>query len=127
MKKFLIKILFITIILITSNLMSSASSMFDENGSYSGNWKPMTNVNYSNTNNKYNSSNYSSSNWYAVNSQKQRYNNAKASYSAQNNTKANTTPYRYNTLNYTRIRHVQGGYGDYSAKCSDIGDVSFCH
>ena len=74
-----------------------SASMFDENGSYSGNWKQMTNV----------SSSPSSSN--------------------ENYTQTSAVPFRYNTLNYTRIRKVKGGYGDYNAKCSDIGDVSFCH
>lgn len=115
-----------TIIIFTSASANAASSMFDEDGQYSGNWKQMTNVSSSQSSKSYSSSAYSSSTWYA-NNQKQRATQAQMPYSAANYTQMNTVPFRYNTLNYTRIRKVKGGYGDYSAKCSDIGDVSFCH
>ena len=52
---------------------------------------------------------------------------AAARYYNLRRTDMSVTPYRYDSLNYTRIRKVKGGYGDYSARCSDIGDVSFCH
>lgn len=104
----------------------ASGSMFDEDGNYSGNWKQMTNVSSSQNQKSYSSSSYSSSAWYA-NNQKQRAANTQIPYSAANYTQMNTVPFRYNTLNYTRVRKVKGGYGDYSAKCSDIGDVSFCH
>ena len=104
-----------------------AKSMFDENGNYSGSWKQMTNVSSSSSSSSsYSSSDYSSSAWYA-NNRKQKALSGAASYSAQNYTQANTVPFRYNTLNYTRIRKVKGGYGDYNSHCSDIGDASFCH
>ena len=104
-----------------------SSSMFDENGSYSGNWKQMTNVSSSSSSsNKYKSSDYSSSAWYA-NNKKQQAQKQNTSFSNENYTQTSAVPFRYNTLNYTRIRKVKGGYGDYNAKCSDIGDVSFCH
>lgn len=115
-----------TIIIFTSNSANAAGSMFDEDGQYSGNWKQMTNVSSSQSSKSYSSSAYSSSTWYA-NNQKQRAAQAQTPYSAANYTQMNTVPFRYNTLNYTRIRKVKGGYGDYNAKCSDIGDVSFCH
>lgn len=102
-----------------------AASMFDENGSYSGNWKQMTNVS-SSSSKRYNSSDYSSSSWYA-NNKKEQARKQNTSFSNENYTQINAVPFRYNTLNYTRIRKVKGGYGDYNAKCSDIGDVSFCH
>lgn len=121
MKKFITLIIFLNLSLPCA---LAASSMFDDNGSYSGNWKQMTNVTTS-TQRNYSSSNYSSSNWYA-NNQKQRAINNQTPYSAPNYTQQNTVPFRYNTLNYTRVRKVKGGYGDYNAKCSDIGDVSFC-
>lgn len=103
-----------------------AGSMFDDDGNYSGSWKQMTNVSSSSGNRSYSSSAYSTSTWYA-NNQKQREAAASLPYSSANYTQMNTVPFRYNTLNYTRIRKVKGGYGDYNAKCSDIGDVSFCH
>ena len=110
-----------------ANIVLSAS-MFDENGSYSGNWKQMTNVTSSSTSysNRYKSSDYSSSAWYA-NNRKQQAQRQNSSFSNENYAQTNAVPFRYNTLNYTRIRKVKGGYGDYNAKCSDIGDVSFCH
>ena len=103
-----------------------AGSMFDNDGNYTGNWKQMTNVSSSSRNKTYSSSSYSTANWYA-NNKKQHEAAASLPYSAANYTQMNTTPFRYNTLNYTRVRKVKGGYGDYNAKCSDIGDVSFCH
>ena len=115
-----------TIIIFTSTSANAASSMFNKDGQYSGSWKQMTNVSSSPSSKSYSSSAYSSSTWYA-NNQKQRAAQAQTPYSAANYTEMNTVPFRYNTLNYTRIRKVKGGYGDYNAKCSDIGDVSFCH
>ncbi len=103
-----------------------ANSMFDNDGNYSGNWKQMTTVSSSSGNKTYSSSAYSTSTWYA-NNRKQREINNQTPYSAANYTQMSTTPFRYNTLNYTRIRKVKGGYGDYNAKCSDIGDASFCY
>ena len=36
-------------------------------------------------------------------------------------------PFRYNTLNYTRVRNMEADPPKkYSAKCTDIGDASFC-
>lgn len=102
-----------------------SASMFDENGNYSGNWKQMTNVSNS-SGNRYSSSNYSTSQWYA-NNNKQRAQRSSASYSNPNANKMEAVPFRYNTLDYTRVRKVKGGYGDYSSRCSDIGDASFCH
>lgn len=123
MKKIIAFLLFTGLGVLSAN---SAENMFDDNGSYSGNWKQMTNVSSSSQSRKtYSSSDYSTSSWYA-NNNKQRAVNAQNSYSAQGYTQSNTVPFRYNTLNYTRVRKVKGGYGDYNAKCSDIGDVSFC-
>ncbi len=103
-----------------------ASSMFDDDGNYTGKWKQMTNVSSSGSSSRYNSSNYSSSAWY-INNNKQRTQNKKAAYTNQNVHNMDVMPFRYNTLDYTRVRKVKGGYGEYSARCSDIGDVSFCH
>ena len=36
------------------------------------------------------------------------------------------TPYRYNSLDYTRVRKRESDTEYYSAKCTDIGDASFC-
>lgn len=102
-----------------------ANAMFDDSGDFSGNWKQMTNVTSGSTTN-YSSSSYTTSSWYA-NNNKQRAQNTKASYSNQSVNKTDAMPFRYNTLDYTRIRKVKGGYGDYNARCSDIGDASFCH
>lgn len=103
-----------------------ASSMFDDSGNYSGNWKQMTNINTSSYNKKFSSSNYNTSSWYANNKRQQSINNSK-SYSPQNYIESSATPFRYNTLDYSRSRQVQGGHGEsYSARCHDIGDVSFC-
>ena len=55
-----------------------ASSMFDDDGNYTGKWKQMTNVSSSGSSSRYNSSNYSSSAWY-INNNKQRTQNKKAS------------------------------------------------
>ena len=125
MKNNYIKLLILSVCLSFCSPVYPAGSMFDDNGNYSGNWKQMTNVS-SSSGNSYSSSSYSTSSWYA-NNKKQREANAQVPYSAANYTQMNTVPFRYNTLNYTRIRKVKGGYGDYNAKCSDIGDVSFCH
>ncbi len=105
--------------------VAMSASMFDENGSYSGNWKQMTNIS-SSSSKKYSSSDYSSSAWYA-NNKKEQAQKQNTLFSNENYTQTSAVPFRYNTLNYTRIRKVKGGYGDYNAKCSDIGDVSFCH
>ena len=122
-------ILLLIVSLIGATPAFCAGSMFDDDGNYSGNWKQMTNVSSSSGNrsySSYSSSAYSTSTWYE-NNRKQREASASTPYSAANYTQMNTVPFRYNTLNYTRIRKVKGGYGDYNAKCSDIGDVSFCH
>ena len=97
----------------------AAGSMFDDDGNYSGNWKQMTNVSSSSSGSSYSSSSYSTSNWYA-NNKKQREASGQMPYSAANYTQMNTVPFRYNTLNYTRIRKVKGGYADYRTKCSAI-------
>lgn len=110
-------IIIATIIFIHNIPTYAANSMFDDNGNYSGNWKQMTNVSSSSSQN-YSSSSYSTSSWY--NSQKQ------ARQQTLYNTQTDVVPFRYNTLNYTRIRKVKGGYGDYNSKCTDIGDASFC-
>lgn len=102
-----------------------AANMFDDSGNYSGNWKQMTRVNTSSYSKQYDSSAYSSSNWYN-NNQKQQAGNRGRQFSANNYTQSSATPLRYNTLDYTRVRKVKGGYGDYSARCHDIGDASFC-
>ena len=94
-------------------MQGNAASMFDESGNYSGNWKQMTNVSSGKSTSSYSSSAYSSSAWYA-NNKKERV-SKDTSYSAQSYTQANTVPFRYNTLNYTRVRKVKGGYGDYNA------------
>lgn len=104
----------------------SYSSMFDDSGNFSGDWKQMTNVNTSSYNRKYSSANYSSSAWYQ-NNQKQQLIKNKNPYTTQNYIESSATPFRYNTLDYKRIRNVNGGHGEsYSARCHDIGDVSFC-
>lgn len=81
-----------------------AYSMFDETGRY----------------------NYSS-----VEYERNRYmRNSAASTAAQyyNTRRQNMsiTPYRYNSLNYTRVRKLESEPEYYSAKCTDIGDASFC-
>lgn len=120
------RLLFVIFCYILFSANVYASSMFDDSGNYSGNWKQMTNVNTSSYNKKYNSSSYSSSSWYANNKKQQAVNNTK-SYSAKNYIDSSATPFRYNTLDYTRSRNVKGGHGEsYSARCHDIGDVSFC-
>ena len=118
---------FIVLCMFLSEMCAYASpSMFDDDGNYSVNWKQMTNVSsYSNAS-KYNSSAYSSSAWYA-NNDRQKIQHSRAVYTNQNVHKTDVMPFRYNTLDYTRIRKVKGGYGDYSSRCSDIGDASFCH
>ena len=97
--------------------------MFDDNGDYTGNWKQMARVNTSVYQQKYRSSDYSTNSW---NVQNKRSQNNKDSFSVSNYNKNTAVPFRYNSLNYTRTRNVQGGHGEYNAKCTDIGDVSFC-
>lgn len=85
-------------------LTVNASSMFDENGRY----------------------NYSS-----VEYQRNRYmrNSAASAATKYYNTYKQdfyVTPYRYNSLNYTRVRKRESAPGYYSSKCTDIGDTSFC-
>lgn len=116
------KIFLVLFIYLFSMNIGNASSMFDDDGNYSGQWKQMTNVQTGSQ--KYNSGNYSTGAWY-INNNKQKVQNQKASYANTNS--MNVVPFRYNTLDYTRVRKVKGGYGEYSARCSDIGDVSFCH
>jgi len=100
--------------------------MFDDSGNYSGNWKQMSNVGTYNYNKQFDSSKYSSDSWYA-NNQKMRALNYKNSYSNKSYIETSTTPFRYNSLDYTRSRQVAGGHGEsYSARCHDIGDASFC-
>ena len=44
-----------------------------------------------------------------------------------NNAGVSVVPFRYNTLNYTRVRNMEADPPKkYSAKCTDIGDASFC-
>ena len=119
-------VLIVIFIAVCSAPAFCACSMFDDDGNYSGNWKQMTNVSSSSSGKSYSSSAYSTSTWYA-NNKKQREAAASLPYTSANYTQINTTPFRYNTLNYTRVRKVKGGYGDYNAKCSDIGDASFCY
>ena len=103
-----------------------SASMFDDAGNYSGNWKQMTNINTSSYNQKYSSANYSSSAWQQNNKKQQALKNNKP-YSTQYYIESSSVPFRYDTLDYKRIRQVQGGHGEsYSARCHDIGDVSFC-
>lgn len=99
-----------------------AGTMFDDSGNYSGNWKQMTNVSSGSSSQSYSSSSYSTSNWYK-NQRETAQKTRSATYSTPQST---VTPFRYNTLDYKRIRQVKGGHGDYSAKCTDIGDASFC-
>ncbi len=120
------KLVFVlSLFLMSSMCVNCAQSMFDADGNYSGEWKQMTNIK-TGTSSKYSSSSYSSSAWYA-NNEKQKRQKAQAAYSNQSVNKMDVMPFRYNTLDYTRIRKVKGGYGDYNARCSDIGDASFCH
>lgn len=107
----------LTAIIILNGLSACAGSMFDNNGNYSGNWKPMTNYSSSSS---YSSSSYSTTNW------NNRNTKSRAATQVQNSAKMYTEPFRYNTLDYKRVRRLQDGSGDYSAKCSDIGDTSFC-
>ncbi len=103
-----------------------AGSMFDNDGNYSGNWKQMTNVSTSHYNPRYSPANYSDSAWRSGVKRQQSVNNA-TSYSDKKYLESSAVPFRYNTLDYTRLRKVSGGHGEsYSARCHDIGDVSFC-
>lgn len=106
--------------LIMFPILQANASMFDDSGNYTGNWKQMT---Y--TQNKQKNYDYSYSTWYA-NNKKIQNSQKQQSFSTENYKQTSTQPFRYNTLNYTRVRNVQGGHGQYNAKCSDIGDVSFC-
>ena len=119
------KNLFIYWVILCCGVPVFAASMFDDSGNYSGNWKQMTRVNTSTYSKKYDSSAYSGSNWYRSNQQQQAINRGKQ-FSVGNYTESSATSFRYNTLDYTRVRKVKGGYGDYSARCHDIGAVSFC-
>ena len=121
MRRFLIVIsgLFVFAVPVTAS-----TTMFDDDGNYSGNWKQMTRVNASHYQPKYSSSNYSTHSWASQN-KKNTQTNPK-DFSVQNYNNASVAPFRYNSLNYTRTRNVQGGHGEYNAKCTDIGDVSFC-
>lgn len=103
----------------------NSTSMFDENGNYTGNWKQMTNVRKNVPSQRnYSSSTYSTYNWQQQNKQKTQTNSNNFSVEKYNNSA--TMPFRYNTLDYTRIRKVKGGHGEYNSKCTDIGDASFC-
>lgn len=102
-----------------------SASMFDDDGNYAGNWKQMTNVG-SNTSStqKYRSSAYSTYAWQQHVKQNSSINSREFSVDKYNQTA--TKPFRYNTLDYTRVRKVKGGYGEYNSRCTDIGDASFC-
>lgn len=117
------KIFVLLSVLFFSSTAVFASSMFDDNGNYSGNWKQMTNVSQ-NASSKYKSSDYYTSSWYAQ--QNKRKNSPNYTQTASSN-KNDTVPFRYNTLNYSKYRKMHGAEGDYKTKCMDIGDASFCH
>ena len=51
---------------------------------------------------------------------------AAARYYNLRRTDMSVTPYRYDSLNYTRIRKLESQPEYYSSKCTDIGDASFC-
>ena len=114
----------IFVIVLGCQPLFASSSMFDNDGKYSGDWKQMTRVNTSHYQPRYSSSNYSTHSW-NVQNKKNSQSNTK-DFSVQNYNNASVAPFRYNSLNYTRTRQVQGGHGEYNAKCTDIGDVSFC-
>lgn len=81
-----------------------ASSMFDETGRY----------NYSSV--EYERNRYMRNS--AASTAAQYYNSRRQDMSV--------TPYRYNSLNYTRVRKLESEPEYYSSKCTDIGDASFC-
>ena len=116
--------LFLIIVFFVATPVFAATSMFNDEGDYTGNWKQMSRVNTSTYQQKYSSSNYSTHSWNTSNKQKNM--TRPQSFSTQSYKESSTMPFRYNSLNYTRTRQVKGGYGEYNAKCSDIGDVSFC-
>lgn len=46
---------------------------------------------------------------------------------ASTNSGVTVVPFRYNTMNYTRVRNMEADPPKkYSAKCTDMGDASFC-
>ena len=114
---------FIFFVILFPCVFVSAASMFDEDGNYSGNWKQMTNVKSSSVP-KYSSSAYSTYAWQQKN--KQNTKSSVNNFSVENYNRSTTMPFRYNTLDYTRVRKVKGGYGEYNSRCTDIGDASFC-
>lgn len=118
------KKIFITVFFIAQVPVYAATSMFDDDGVYSGNWKQMSRVNTSSYQQKYSSSNYTTHAWQSSNKQKNA--SRPHTFTTSNYNDSATMPFRYNSLNYTRTRQVKGGHGEYNAKCSDIGDVSFC-
>lgn len=81
-----------------------ASSMFDETGRYKN-----SSVEYERNRYMRNS---------AASTAAQYYNSRRQDMSV--------TPYRYNSLNYTRVRKLESEPEYYSSKCTDIGDASFC-
>lgn len=52
--------------------------------------------------------------------------NTAASYYNTHRNSIYVTPYRYNSLDYKRIRKMESDTKDYSARCTDIGSASFC-
>ena len=103
----------------------NSTPMFDEDGNYAGNWKQMTNVGRSvSSQQRYSSSAYSTYNWKQQN--KQNFSVNSKSFSVDKYNASATQPFRYNTLDYTRVRKVKGGHGEYNSRCTDIGDASFC-
>lgn len=123
------------------NSASSASSRYSATHSSYSSYGGSRNASYSSN---YGRSNTASSSPSRTSSYGRSYSSGMINYSSTpktttyNNTANKThgvsststmtvTPFRYNTLNYTRVRNMEADPPkQFSAKCSDMGDASFC-
>ncbi len=118
-------------------------------GAYSYNSAAATSARYKATHSRYNYGSSSSASYTSTNSANYNYNynpykmnksyydSTRTTYknypetaqiqSTQGASTIKAIPFRYNTLDYTRVRNMESDPPkQYSARCSDIGDASFC-
>lgn len=101
----------------------SGSSSYASSSGYNSSM-PTINSTYTHTN-----SGYSGNYLYRPASSKQSSYSAASSRIKNSSTNSNVTvvPFRYNTLDYTRVRKMDADPPKrFSAKCTDMGDASFC-
>lgn len=108
----------------TSSRYNASHSRYNYGNASSSSYSSQSGTNYTNTPSRIN---------------KSYYGNTSASYSGRSSyppasykntdtaASIKAVPFRYNTLDYTRVRKMEADPPkEFSARCSDIGDASFC-